>query len=438
MTTDIALDVELMQGAQGDFYRSEAFSPAYIAGRGGGKTWAFVAKAMMYAINNPNGRGVLTQPTFPMIRQNFMPVWEEQFGALSGKLWEYRIFQQGTPTEIIFTNGFTYDLRPATNEQAEKFRGATYCVVGMDEIRNEDQLQCYLALLPTLRQKGFPLQFFVTSTPESRRPWIRKIWTDHVNPITDPPEPLPPEDYPRFTSKMRDNWHLPEDAKRRMEQMFGSSRFGRQELDAEDIALQGAAFEEFTTEYIASPPNGTLFKRTIAGLDFGATSPTALYELREDEHGNIWVTHEFYKRDATSYDWTKAAGEWGITRIICDPSGGDKELLEMRHKYGVRIDRATPRAKSFQGRLDLLRDRLVRRVDNNRPRFFISPSCPNAINEIQNLAYAVPRVGELATDKWETGSLDHAYDAICYGLSAFDRNYDIKPLTVERVHSRYY
>src|SRR3989304_809047 len=225
-----------MEGAQGDFYASEAFSPAFIAGRGGGKTWVFVTKAMTGALNNPNERGGLTQPPFQMIRSNFMPLWEKQFGELRGKLWEYQIFQAGTPAEISFSNGFTYDLRPATNEQSEKFRGPTYRVVGMDEIRNEDQFQCYIALLGTLRQGG---QFFVTSTPEARRPWIKKIWTDHVSPIDG--QPLPAADYPRFTSRMEDNWHLDPMAKLRLRQMYGSSRYGRQELDAGDVGPGGGA-----------------------------------------------------------------------------------------------------------------------------------------------------------------------------------------------------
>ena len=412
----------LMKGAQTDFYMSKAYSPALIAGRSYGKTIALTAKAYTYAQENPNGRGGITQPSFDMIRRNFLPVWDRFFGAVPGSKpnWQYRLVQQGVPSEIAFSNGFVYDLRPATNEMADRFRGATYCVALMDELRNEDQLACYLALTGAVRMPGYPLQFCVTSTPEARRPWLKKIWTDHVDPISG--DPLPPEDYPKFTARLEENYEISGEQKKRIRAMYGgNSRYARQELDAEDVAQEGAAFEEFTTDYIAAPPGGTLFKKTVAGLDFGGTSPTALYELREDEHGNIWVTHEFYQRNATSYDWVKAAGEWGITHIICDPSGSDKELSEMRRKYGVRIDRASPRARPFQGRLDLLRDRLVRRVDNNRPRFFISPSCPNAINEIQNLAYAVPRAGELAVDRWEQGSLDHAYDAICYGLSAFDR-----------------
>ena len=57
MVTEEALIVELMPGAQLDFVRSKAFSPALIAGRGYGKTFAFSAKAFDIAVSNPDGRG---------------------------------------------------------------------------------------------------------------------------------------------------------------------------------------------------------------------------------------------------------------------------------------------------------------------------------------------------------------------------------------------
>lgn len=422
----------LSAGAQTDFYLSEAYSPALIAGRGYGKSVAFAAKAFACAERRPEGRGVLTQPSFDMIRRNFLPVWEKLFGSVGGAggVWQYRLIQQGVPSEIAFKNGFIYDLRPATNDMAEKFRGATYCVAGMDELRNEDQLACYLALTGAMRMPGYPLQFFVTSTPEARRPWIRKIWGEHVDPISG--EPLPVEDYPKFTARMEDNKYLSEIQKQRIRAMYGGgSRYARQELDAEDVALEGIAFEEFCAEHIGDPPEGTVFKRVLCGLDFGQSNPTSMHEIKLDTNDDVWVTREFYMRNATDYDWIRAYGEWNIPQAICDPSRGDKDLEDMRRRYGVRISRARSPAKRFEERVKLLRNRLTRRVDNNRVRLHISSSCPNAINEIQNLAYAQARIGEYSVDRWETGSLDHAFDDICYGLSELDLpSYEYKPTSV--------
>ena len=422
--------VELMAGAQTEFYLSEAYSPALIAGRGYGKTIALAAKAFKYADAHPGGRGVITQPTFEMIRRNFIPVWEQLFGHLGGKYWSYAIIQQGVPSEIRFANGFVYDLRPATNEMAEKFRGATYCGIFMDEIRNEDQLGCYLALTGALRMPGYPLQFCVTSTPEARRPWIRKIWTDHVDPISE--DPLPPEEYPKFKARTEENWKISDVQKKRIRAMYGgASRYARQELDAEDIAQEGIAFEEFTEKHIGDPPPGLVFRRTLAGIDFGQASPTAMHEIKLDISDNVWITREFYMRNATDYDWIKSAAEWNIPLVICDPSRSEQELSEMRRKYGVRIQRARPPAKRFEDRVKLLRNRLMNRTDTGGVRLHISPSCPNLINEIQNLAYAQPRIGEYAIDRWETGSLDHGFDAVAYGLSEIDLpSYEYHPTGV--------
>ena len=419
----------MMSGAQIDFVRSEAFSPALIAGRGYGKTYAFAAKAGKIAIENPGGRGVLTQPTFGLIRMNFMPVWEKMFGALKDDVWEYRIFQQGVPSEIAFKNGFVYDLRPATNEMAEKFRGQTYCAAGMDELRNEDQLACYLALFGAVRGEDHPLQFFVTSTPEARRPWIRKIWTEHIDPVLG--EPLPSGDYPKFIARMEDNWHLTDVQKKRTRAMYGGhSRYARQELDAEDVALEGAAFENFGVLHNRRPTD-EVFQRTVYGLDFGATSPTSMHEIKLDLSGRAWFTREFYMRDADDYDWITTVQEWGNNPVFCDPSRSEKEMLELRRKYGVNLKRAT--VKRFDDRVRLWRNRLALR--DGIPNVFIDfGACPNLVSELNNLAFASPRIGEYAVDRWEKGLNDHAFDDGAYGLSAFDRagaDYSYRPRIVE-------
>jgi len=408
----------LMKGAQNDFCVSSAFSPALIAGRGYGKTIGLAVKAYTYAQDNPNGRGVITQPSFDMIRRNFLPVWDKFFGPLPGTQvnWSYRLVQQGVPSEIAFSNGFVYDLRPATNEMAERFRGATYCIVLMDELRNEDQLACYLALMGAVRMPGYPLQFCVTTTPEARKPWIRKIWTEHVDPISG--EPLPPEDYPKFKARLEDNYEISEAQKKRIRAMYGGhSRYARQELDAEDVALEGIAFEEFGAFHNRRPEE-TVFKRTLYGIDFGATSPTAMYEGKLDLSDRLWITREFYKRNADDYDWIQELAEWGQGPIFCDPSRSEHEMAELRKRYGVNLKRAT--VKRFDDRVRLWRNRLALR--DGTPRLYIDfGACPNLVSEINNLAFAQARVGEFAVDRWEPGLSDHGFDGVSYLLSALDR-----------------
>jgi len=427
-----APSVRLMPGAQTEFFLSKARHPAFVAGRGAGKTVAFCAKGFALADQNPGIRGVLTQPTFEMIRRNFLPVWEKQWGHLAGKYWEYRIVQQGVPSEIAFKNGSIIDLRPASTDMAERFRGATYGFYGMDEIRNEDQWPCFVALMPTLRQEGMPRQGFVTTTPERRRPWIQKIWVDHVSPVTD--RPLRSEEYPMFQATTDDNFHIGEEDKAFWQEMYGDSRLGLQELKGQFVSLEGIAFQEFGDTHIREADESTLVRK-LCGLDFGATNPTALLEAGIDVSGRVWVTREMYKRNCDDYDWIQQLVEWEhFGPVICDPSRSEKEMEELRRRYGVNLKRAT--VKAFDRRVNLWRNRLA--VRDGSPNIFVSRDCPNLINELRNLAFAEARAGEYTVDRWETGAMDHAWDAGAYLLSAIDRNMSIRPVTVTREYSRYY
>ena len=416
----------LMKGAQTDFYLSEKRFPALVGGRGAGKTWALCLKAYNLCLKYPGIRGVLTEPTFDMIRRNLVPVWEKQFKGLGG--WGWRIFHDGVPSEIAFANGSVIDLRPATADQAGKFEGPTYGFGAMDEIKEGDQFPVFMAMVPSIRAPETPQQLFVATTPERIRPWIRRIWTEKVSPITR--EPLTAENYPKFRAETDDNYNLDKETKALWHELYGNSRLADQMLRGLDVPLEGVAFEDFTEAHIGEPPPGTVFKRILAGLDFGATSPTSMHEIRLDTNDDVWITREFYKRNVTDYDWIGASGEWNISLVVCDPSRADKELEEMRRKYGVRIQRARPPAKRFEERVRLLRTRLAPGTDGHI-RFHVSRNCPNAINEIQNLAFAEVRLGEWQADRWEAGSLDHAFDDICYGLSEIDLpSYEYHPTSV--------
>jgi len=422
-----------MEGTQTDFVLSRAKHPAFIGGRGSSKTYSFCAKAGTIAMRNPGVRGCLTQPTFDMIRRNFVPVWEQQFGAIGGKdgVWEFRLHQQGCPQEIAFKNGSLIDLRPA--DAPEKFRGATYGFFGMDEIAIGNQLHVFLSLMPTLRQKGFQHQGFVTSTPSGHQPWIRQIWLDKVNPFTE--ASLTAAHYPIFQARTKDNWHLPAGELEHWKEMFADTRFAAQELEGEFTVLEGMAFEEFGDIHIREMPEDTVIVRKVNGLDFGGSSPTSMHELCLDQSGRVWVTREFYKRNADDYDWIRACVEWGSGEIRCDPSRSESELEHLRRIYGVRLRRAEPHAKGFENRIRLWRNRLrVRSVGEEvgQPRIYISHDCPNMISELRNLAYAEVRPGEVVLGKWAKGCLDHTFDGGAYGLSAFDRGARVNPISFNR------
>ena len=425
-----------MKGPQTDFFVSRARHPAFLGGRGSSKTYSLTAKGFALADGNPGIRGCLTQPTFDMIRRNFVPVWEKQFGHLGGKggTWEWKLWQAGAPGEIAFKNGAIIDLRPA--DSPEKFRGASYGFFGMDEIAVGNQLHVFLTLMLTLRQqdkdgKNYPFQGFVTSTPSGHQPWLRQVWVENVNPFTE--APLTPADYPIFRARTIDNWNLPEGEYEHWAEMYAGTRYADQELGGEFTALEGMAFEEFGDIHIREMPEDTVIVRKVNGLDFGGSSPTSMHELCLDQSDRVWVTREFYQRNADDYDWIRACAEWGSYEIRCDPSRSEADLEELRRMYQLPgLKRAAPHAKGFEDRVRLWRNRLRIREDG-LPRLFVSRSCPNMISELRNLAHPEPRAGELNLKQWAKGCNDHAYDDGAYGMSAFDRtaaNYKYRPRVV--------
>ena len=98
---------------QNKFIRSEAKYPALVAGYGSGKTVAFVLKAILEAGRNPKKTILLSEPTFPMIRDVLQPTLEDTLKELGFK-YKYRASEM--KYTIIWKHGYSnIILRSAEN-----------------------------------------------------------------------------------------------------------------------------------------------------------------------------------------------------------------------------------------------------------------------------------------------------------------------------------
>ena len=234
------------------------------------------------------------------------------------------------------------------------------------------------------------------------------------------------DQYPVFLAKTIDNPCLPRKEVERLIREWGDSRQAKQELEGQFISIEGIVFPELREEvHLLAPPPDHEFIATVGGLDFGDASPTALLELKMDRSRKIWITREFYKRNATDDDWLNVAAEWNLPIILCDPSASEQDIRTWRMRYGVNI-KAAMAARKFKERGRLWRTRLTIREDGN-PGLYISPACPNTGNEMINLAHYVRKGEDDAQDKFAPGTHDHAYDAGAYGMSYFERGYIGRP-----------
>ena len=416
MVVDAKPQIELMVGAQTEFFQSRAKFPLLSAGRRAGKTVVGVVKAFNYVFEHPGAHGVITAPNMPQFRRTVWPVIQKFFGCLQGQVWDW--FERWQEIKFLTPDlgGSVIYVRPAGSaEDAAGFRGMDIAFGYMDEIAVDYQHESFLLLQPALTQEGYPHQLWVTSTPDWRKPWIRKIWVEHVHPTTG--EPMRAEEYKIFHANMVDNWHLPKDIKRDLEEAYGTTAQAAQELRGEFIIVEGAGFPMFDASVHVREPGPIQFKRVLAGLDFGVTSPTSMHELSVDLSNRVWVTREFYARNADDYAWVRAARDWELKRVICDPSRSEEDLRKLRNLYGISLRRA--RFKEFRQRVEPLRRRLAIREDGH-PGLYISPSCVNLIQEIQNAAFDRPRGQEYETDRWMAGTQDHALDDVGYALQEID------------------
>jgi phage terminase large subunit len=405
--------IKLIEPAQRNFVESEALYPGLFAGRGYSKTASGAFKLFRYAQKYPGAYGICTQPTIDAIERNLLPVIREHFGHLEGTVWIYKEKKQ----QLVFpTQRVTVFLRPGSEPDA--CRGLTVAFGWMDEIGVEDQMQTFLQLQPALRQQGYPNQLWVTSTPMVRRRWIQQIWVDHVFP-PDPRNSLPAGDYPAFYGETQDNPHLPEHIRKGLYASWQGTRLAAQELQGQFISVEGVAFPDLKPEvHFQEAPNGTEFIKTVVGLDFGGSAETAMLEIKMDRSRKLWVTREFYKRNATNYDWISEAKEWGAKLIICDPSASEKDLVHWRRTYGINIKRALD--KRHDRRYALWLSHLAVKNEDKLPGIRISPTCTNLWEELTNLAHNQDRMGNPKED-WAPGTADHLYDAGAYALSYYEK-----------------
>lgn len=398
-------------GPQTDFVLSEVRYPAFVGGVGSGKTIALMMKAMWdfstYASQKPGMLAVFTVPTMFGADLFFMPKWSDLYRDFRGTLWEWHEkkacirFPQWDGTMFIRSAG-----------EPEPLRGGELARGYMDEAASlavPDQEMTFRIGQGRIRQQGFgPNQISVATTPQQTRQWIIKRWLHGINPLTNRPHKHP-YNYKLFLASTDENPHLDQDYKDDLAAEWGDSRWGRQERGGEFLSLEGLMYDHIKPEdAFIDPHPETVFNRTVYGIDFGVSSPTAIIEWKRDTSGRKWATDEFYKRNASEEDWVRWLSEKNATMVRCDPSASEQQIQYWRQRYALNIQRS--RAKSFGDRVNLWKG-LGQTV-------FITRKARNAWEEVQNLAQRQNKQGDWLNE-WAPGCADHAWDGGAYGLSDF-------------------
>lgn len=409
-------EIRLNPGAQTDFFVSTAPYAALIGGRGCAKSAALVIKSFTLCIDNPGIRGVLTAPTAGMGKNILLEAAMDFYGDQRPSIWAWKEKE----AKIVFVNGSQIWLRPSA--EADTFRGMNIAFAGMDEAGIGNQYPAFKLIDPALRQPKMPHYLWIATTPKAESSWLKFLWQDGIHPDTR--EPIAnPEQYEMFPATMYDNPHLTDDFIYKMEARYPKgTRDHDQEILGKFISVEGVAFPDIaeSTHLKRMPDEFREGARILCGLDRGAASPTSLHKIyfRQDLD-QMWIKEEFYKSNASDYDWGQWAAENDVHKISCDPSYSEQELQSLRRKTGIDI-RPAMDMRGFRPRYNFWSSRLGIRPSSNTPGLYIDPEAVNLWNEMLNLQYAKSQ-GEFAQDKWAPGVNDHAYDDCAYAGGVLER-----------------
>lgn len=356
--------------------------PAFIAGRGSGKTYTGARKALQWAAKG--GLGVIAGPNFPAVKQGPKPAF---FSALKEAGIAY--FENKNDAKVYIPR-FDAEIQFAGLDNDTYLRGPNFRWGWIDELDFVADPEMWRAFKAAVRE-GPRYQLFATSTPKGRR-IIYREWEQEA------------DDFHRlYRATSLDNPFM--DAASYVQGLGYSGRFYDQEILAQFVGFEGLVYPAFDRQrHIQTRDcNGW---QTILGVDAGTRNPTAIITVRyvgDARHQE----REFWQQGMGSSELLSAvkaeADKAGrtLTSIQVDPSAAG--LIVDLDEAGYPVNKANNNVS------DGIRE-VTTALEHG---FTIDPSCIHTIDEYESYAYPDSAA---RTDDKPVKQNDHCMDASRYAL----------------------
>ena len=221
-----------------EFLRAAEPYVALVTGVGGGKTRAGAAKALMLCIAHPGILGMVTAPTYKMLSdatvRTLFEVWPQEFAGPGNLNKGEMHLRCANGSEILFRS----------TEDPETLRGPNLGFFWMDE-GAQSPLLAWQILQGRLRQADMPHCGWVTTTPQGYN-WVYQEFDAKHR-----------ADYRLIQYSARDNFFLPPDFIRRLEESYKDD-FALQEIEGRFVITSGACYFQVPVlkDYlaVAQPP----------------------------------------------------------------------------------------------------------------------------------------------------------------------------------------
>jgi PBSX family phage terminase large subunit len=371
----------------------------YISGVGAGKTAAGIMRTALNANHwNPGDMGAIVAPTTTMVKDVIIPLMREM-GLLDR--WEYKSSHTEEPGLHTPEGGRILILSADNQRTIERLAGLNLAYWWVDEAARVPPRA--IEILEQRLRIGEYRNGYVTTTP---------MGNDHIHDffisddgetrewgaarLHDTGDRLSILNVPTFA-----NPHTPEDFKAEMQQKSG--QLYDREVMGEFTDFEGLVYKWFNRDsHVVDAediPDST--DRTLYGLDWGGTAPTAILAIQEHD-GTFYVADEFYE-----------------PRVVNETIIAELETFEEQYGRGpIYCDTNEPRAiealsrAGFDAReADKSVDTGIRHVSSQRENIRVAERCQNTINEFNSYQY---KNGGDSDDVIKEN--DHAMDALRYAL----------------------
>ena len=386
--------------AQTAFMAASERFVAFIGGVGSGKTMAGAIKVIQYVTDHPGALGLVGAPNKTVLRDVTQRTLLEMFARFAPNAIKLHKHSEG---HIFLHNGSEIFLR--SMDDFEHRRGTNLAFFWLDE-----GIYCgyeaWRVMKARLRQTGFPLQAFLTSTPRGQDQFYRDFEAN-----------LAP-DHRLVRAATYDNYYLPDGY---AASLGYTGSYALQELEGHFVAREGLVYHLRAENVAPTPPLGAM-QTVIGGIDWGFRNPF---------HCNVYGI-----RDGTVYQMAEfRAVEANLERVVLPA------LVAFTQQYGVRVWYAGPdRPDNIAALAEKLRigrlpcavvaaqNPVLEGVETVRsllectpPRLIIDPACTFTLAEIADYRYpddAASMSGEIAAvrDENPVKQQDHALDALRYAV----------------------
>ena len=391
------------------FHSSTAAEKGFLGGVGAGKTLCGLHEGVYCMQDNPESDGCITSPTYPMLRDVILPLWETW---VPQQLYTYVKSDQRI---IWHPTGRSIFLRSA--DRPGRLSGLNLAWAWLDEsclLRSADVWQILRARIRCTRARHRCL--YTTTTPDGFN-WLIQEFRK-------------PGDRCLIKGKTSDNKHLPADYEPSLRVAYGEE-YALQMLDAELIILEGIAWPLFPSMHHVLNEARAIerIKYFIGGVTWGYNKPAFLCVIGVDENRGLWLFEEWYKLGKTRAEIALQAkrltAKYGSIRpfrswyAASDPEG-ERHARSQENVYDGNGGIVTLHGLSMQtadkdviSGVAFIRSQLSPRLDGEA-RFHVHPRCSNFLREVDG--YSFPRDGakqEIPIGKYGSHACDGVRNA-CY------------------------